>query len=131
MVTVYTQNFLTVGRDDGSTSERNYFFWGNKSKIVIQYCYIKRYTFHYGDEYELLFFKGDDNDSTNGPDRIRLYGGNLKFDTGSNSGMYIDGDNGFVVIGQCDDPGASFSAGNVLISDSRTSDKKTSVYTPE
>lgn len=128
---VYTQNFLTVGRDDGTTNERTIFFGGTNENSYNNTVISKRYsTFYYGNEYELLFFKGDDADSTNGPDRIRLYAGLLRFDTGSNSGMYIDGDYGFVVIGQCNYPGSSYSSGNLLVRDSRTSLKKTSVYTP-
>jgi len=81
--TVTTGNVLQVGTyTSGDTTSKTIFFGGTQGDSEYKNCVIENRIYSSGNEkHELLLFSGNDIGGSSGPDRIRLKGGNILFDT--------------------------------------------------
>ena len=79
---VTTGNTLYIGTNDNSTTSKTIYFGGTFGDNIYENCVIENRIYETGTEKrELLLFSGNDIEGSSGPDRIRLKGGNIRFDT--------------------------------------------------
>ena len=83
---VTTGPILYVGTNTNNETAKTIYFGGTYGDNAYDHCVIERRIWQTGTEkQELLLFSGNDGESTAGPDRIRLKGGQILFDTLNNS----------------------------------------------
>jgi hypothetical protein len=83
---VTTGPVLYVGTNTNNETAKTIYFGGTYGDNAYDHCVIERRIWQTGTEkQELLLFSGNDGESTAGPDRIRLKGGQILFDTLNNS----------------------------------------------
>ena len=104
---IHTSNNIYIGNNTNNETNKSIYFGGTFGDNTYDHCVIEKRVYGSGTEkQELLLFSGNDKDTTAGPDRIRLKGGNILFDvlnngtdrTIENTKMIIK-DNGNVGIG--------------------------------
>jgi hypothetical protein len=83
---VKTGNNLYVGTNTNDETAKTIYFGGTYGDNAYDHCVIERRVWSTGTEkQELLLFSGNDGESGSGPDRIRLKGAQILFDTLNNS----------------------------------------------
>ena len=138
---VVTGSNVYVGTNTNDETAKTIYFGGTYGDNGYDHCVIERRVWSTGTEkQELLLFSGNDGESGSGPDRIRLKGAQILFDTLNNSTDRItentkmiiraDGDVGIGVANpsyKLDVDGTIYSSGDVIMfSDER---KKTHIET--
>jgi len=84
--TVTTGPVLYVGTNTNNQTAKTIYFGGTYGDNAYDHCVIERRIWQSGTEkQELLLFSGNDGETTAGPDRIRLKGAQILFDTLNNS----------------------------------------------
>ena len=79
---VVTGNTLYVGTNTNDETAKTIYFGGTYGDNLYDHCVIERRVWSTSTEkQELLLFSGNDGESAAGPDRIRLKGGQILFDT--------------------------------------------------
>ena len=83
---VITGNTLKVGTNTNNETAKTIYFGGTYGDNSYDHCVIEKRVWQASSEkQELLLFSGSDGETTAGPDRIRLKGGQILFDTLNNS----------------------------------------------
>ena len=83
---VITGNVLKIGGNTNDETAKTIYFGGTYGDNAYDHCVIERRVWSTSTEkQELLLFSGNDGESSAGPDRIRLKGGQILFDTLNNS----------------------------------------------
>ena len=83
---VTTGPVLYVGTNTNNETAKTIYFGGTYGDNAYDHCVIERRIWQTGTEkQELLLFSGNDGETTAGPDRIRLKGAQILFDTLNNS----------------------------------------------
>jgi len=83
---VVTGNTLYVGTNTGDETAKTIYFGGTYGDNAYDHCVIERRVWSTSTEkQELLLFSGNDGETSAGPDRIRLKGAQILFDTLNNS----------------------------------------------
>ena len=83
---VTTGPILYVGTNTNNETAKTIYFGGTYGDDAYDHCVIERRIWQTGTEkQELLLFSGNDGETVAGPDRIRLKGGQILFDTLNNS----------------------------------------------
>jgi hypothetical protein len=79
---VRTGNVLYIGKSTNDETAKTIYFGGTSGDNSYDHCVIERRVYTTGTEkQELLLFSGNDKEGGSGPDRIRLKGSNIVFDT--------------------------------------------------
>jgi hypothetical protein len=79
---VTTGSNVYVGTNTNDETSKSIYFGGTYGDNSYDHCVIERRVWETGSEKaELLLFSGNDNETAAGPDRIRLKGSNILFDT--------------------------------------------------
>jgi hypothetical protein len=79
---VITGNTLKVGTNTNNETAKTIYFGGTYGDNAYDHCVIERRVYTTGTEkQELLLFSGNDGETSSGPDRIRLKGAQILFDT--------------------------------------------------
>jgi hypothetical protein len=79
---VRTGNVLYIGKSTNDETAKTIYFGGTFGDNSYDHCVIERRVYTTGTEkQELLLFSGNDKEGGSGPDRIRLKGSNIVFDT--------------------------------------------------
>lgn len=96
-----------VGNNTNDTTPKSIYFGGVLGDDLYDHCVIENRIYGGTEKSELLLFKGNDPDSTNGPDRIRLRASEIVLDTYDsvtsdrtveNPRLIIDKDGGVTVL---------------------------------
>jgi hypothetical protein len=75
-------NVLYIGKNTNNETAKTIYFGGTAGDNAYDHCVIERRVWSTGTEkQELLLFSGNDPETTAGPDRIRLKGAQILFDT--------------------------------------------------
>jgi hypothetical protein len=75
-------NVLYIGKNTNNETAKTIYFGGTAGDNAYDHCVIERRVWSAGSEkQELLLFSGNDPETTAGPDRIRLKGAQILFDT--------------------------------------------------
>jgi hypothetical protein len=105
-----------VGPDDGSTTPKTIFFGGTFGDAGYDHCVIENRIWETDTEKrELLLFSGNDPETTAGPDRIRLRGANIVFDTYSSPTVDRNAENIRMTIRQSGNVGIGTTNPNSLL----------------
>jgi hypothetical protein len=121
---VRTGNVLYIGKNTNDETAKTILFGGTYGDNGYDHCVIERRVWSTGTEkQELLLFSGNDGENSSGPDRIRLKGAQILFDTlnsstdrtTENTKMIIRA-NGNVGIGKTS-PGAKLDVNGDINSD--------------
>src|SRR5210317_547742 len=115
-------NVLYIGKNTDDETAKTIYFGGTAGDNAYDHCVIERRVWSTGTEkQELLLFSGNDPETTAGPDRIRLKGAQILFDTytgastdrAAESTRMIIRANGWVGIGTAS-PGKTLDVNGVL-----------------